>query len=326
MDDRNDAAIGEGNNSREGCYPTAFWYPRTVPLKAKYYDYGEVTNVEEGLNLLLFWKQLEKELWRVEEGPNPPSAYDMDWKQMWRVVTEGQLRIRREYVSDEDDHKATPVCAVMIREDVWQTMLALKNPWKEYERDGNNKLVPLTLDFYKASITEAVKKILAIPVSDWEREYAKTHPDFSPFRYYETLRNLFLDSNNPAGALGLEFYLQGLVEAIEAGEYTLESPEIQEMIQRIAEIQHVKNLYSVLRRTWHPGTGQGSQSREYLAEAEFHHAMAMIGYRAADQERKWYAEWNPEVDENDNVIPPKPVERMDGDAFLASLQLPEASS
>lgn len=35
------------------------------------------------------------------------------------------------------------------------------------------------------------------------------------------------------------------------------------------------------------------------------------------------AKWDPEVDENDNIIPPKPVERMDGDAFLACLQLPE---
>jgi len=49
----------------------------------------------------------------------------------------------------------------------------------------------------------------------------------------------------------------------------------------------------------------------------------MIGYRAADQERKQRAKWDPEVDENDNIIPPKPVERMDGDAFLAGLQLPE---
>ena len=298
-----------------------------VPLKAEYYDYGQVQKVEDGLNQLLFWEQLRQDLWKVEQGPNPyhdpASSHNMDWDKMWDVVTEGRLRIKQKYVSREERHKAAPVCAVMIREDVWQAMLALENPWEGYDRQDSYKRVALTLDFYKTRITEAVKKILATPVSDWEREYAETHPDFSPFRYYEALRDLFLDNNKPAGALGLEFYLKSLVEAIEAGEYTLESPEIQDMIQRIAEVQHVKSLYSALRRTWHPGTGQGSQSVEFLAEAKFHHAMAMIGYRAADQERKQRAKWDPEVDENDNIIPPKPVERMDGDAFLAGLQLPE---
>lgn len=329
MDNRNDAAIGEGNNSREGCYSTDFWYPRMVPLKAKYYDYGQVTNVEEGLNLFLFWEQLGKDLWKVEQGPNPyhdpPSAYNMDWDQMWDVVTEGRLRIKRKYVSREDGHKATPVCAVMIREDVWQAMLALKNPWEGYEGD-DYKRVDLTLDYYKSKLTEAITEVLANPMSDWERKYNEEHPDSTPTRFYTAFRELFLDHNNPAGALGLNFYLKGLVEAIEAGEYTLEAPEIQEMIQRIAEVQHVKSLYSALRRTWHPGTGQGSQSVEFLAEAQFHHAMAMIGYRAADQERKRRAEWDPEVDENGKTIPPKPVERMDGDAFLAGLQLPEETN
>lgn len=326
MDDTNEAALGEGNNSREGCYSTDFWYPRMVPLKAEYYDYGQVQKVEGGLNQILFWEQLVKDLWKVDQGPNPfhdpASSHNMDWDRMWDVVTEGRLRIKRKHVSREDGHKATPVCAVMIREDAWQAMLALENPWKDCGRRDGYRPVSLTLKYYKAKITEVAKEVLATPVSDWEREYMERNPDFQSFRY-SLLQDLFLDSNNPAGALGLEFYFKSLIEAVEVGEYTLECPEIQDMFQRIAEVQHVKNLYSALRRTWHPGTGQGSQSVEFLAEAQFHHAMAMIGYRAADQERKQRAKWDREVDENNNIIPPKPVERMDGDAFLACLQLPE---
>lgn len=326
MDPQNEAALGSGDNGREGCYSTSFWYPRMVPLKAKYYDYGQVTNVEDGLNQLLFWEQLGKDLWKVDQGPNPyhdpASSHNMDWDKMWDVVTEGRLRIKNQYARD-DGFKAVPVCAVMIREDVWQALLALQNPWKGYSRRDSYKLVALTLDYYKSQMTEAIKTILAVPLTEWDHEYAKTHPDYRPFRYYSAFQELFLDNNNPAGALGLEFYLRGLIDAIEAGEYTLESPEIQEMIERIAEVQHVKSMYSALRRTWFPGTGQGSQANEFLAEAQFHHAMAMIGYKTTDQDLKRRAEWDPEVDENDNVIPPKPAERLDEKALLDGLRLPE---
>lgn len=331
MDPRTEDAIGEGNNSREGCYPTDFWYPRTVPLKARYYDYGQVDHVEEGLCQTLFWKQLKEDLWAVNQGPNPyhdpPSSIDMNWDRMWDVVTEGRLRLRREYVSRETGHKAVPVCAVMVREDVWQAMLALPNPRMGDVREvvGDRvryKEVILDLTFYKNQLNKAVKQVLANPLSEWDREYIKAHPARHSFRYSTAFRELFLDQSNPADALGLEFYLEGLIEAIEKEEFTLNSPEIQDVLQRVAEMMHIKSLYTALRRTWHPGTGQGSQSAEFLAEAKFHHAMALIGYRAADREQQRRAKWESELDEMENVIPSKPVERMN-ETFLSSLPLPE---
>lgn len=328
MDPKNPLALGEGGNSREGCYSTDFWYPRMVPLKATYYDYGQVQDVEHGLGQLLFWEQLRTDLWSVEQGENeyhqPASAFNMDWEQMWWVAIEGRLRIKRKYVSREDSHLAVPVCPVMIREDVWQAMLVLTNPNDAYELvDGKYETKPLRLEFFKEQILRAFQKVMADPMSDWERKYNEEHPGTTPSRFYLGFQGLFLDHNNPAGALGLEFYLRSLIEAVEAGEYTLESPEIQDMIHRIAEVMHVKYLYSALRRTWHPGTGQGSQSTEYLTQAKFHHAMAAISYHATDLDNKRRSEWDPEEDENGNIIPVKPAERMNMDTFIEALSLPQ---
>lgn len=329
MDPRNATAIGEGGNSTEGCYSTTFWYPRMVPLKAEYSDYGQVRNVEAGLNLMIFWKQLYKDLWKVEQGPNPyhdpPSTDDMDWDQMWRVVTEGRLRIKQKYLYSDECHHAIPVCVVMIREDVWQAMLALKNPWRHYEYDEkeNYREVEVTFDYHKTKLTEAIKSILNEPVTGLDVRCAKKDSDFEPFRYYSVFQRLLLDNNNPAGALGLEFYVKKLVETIEGGEHTLESPEIQDMIQRIAEVLHVKIMYSVLRRTWHPGTGQGSQSVEFLTQAHFHHAMAMLGYRAAEHELKRRIDWGlDDEDESQNTESSKTINRLDEVQFLTSLNLP----
>jgi hypothetical protein len=324
MDPRNEQAIGEGNNSREGCYSTDFWYPRTVPLKAKYDDYGRVREVEEGLKQDLFWDQLRDDLYTVEVGENPfhdpASSSGMDWDQMWWVAVEGRLRTKRVY-PDEHNHVAVPVCAVMIREDVWQAMLALKNPWEGHEYvNGKYEYSPLTLDFYKSRMLKAINNILEKPMSDWDKEYAlKTGS--SRFRYAMELERLFLDHNNPPGSNGYQFYLQRLIEKIEAGELTLDSPEAQELIHSIAEMQHVKGMFSVLRKTWHPGTGQGSQGAEYETEAQFHHAMALIGYRAMEIVNKDRARWDVKEDEDGNEIIPT-VNRLDPDAFLSSLILP----
>lgn len=324
MDPRNPQAIGEGSNSREGCYPTDFWYPRTVPLKAKYDDYGRVRDVEKGLGQDIFWEQLQDDIYEVDAGENrfhdPASSKKMDWDQMWWVVEEGRLRTKRVY-PDEHNHVAVPVCAVMIREDVWQAMLALKNPFEGHEYvNGKYEYSPLTLDFYKSIMLKAINKVLSKPMSDWEKKYA-LETGSSRFRYSMHFQGLFLDHNNPAGTNGYEFYLQRLIEKIEAGLLTLDSPEAKDLIHSIAEIQHVKGMFTALRKTWHPGTGRGSQNSEYETNAQFHHAMALIGYRAAEKMNEDYARWNDEEDEHGNPIVAT-VNRLDPDAFLNSLSLP----
>ena len=54
MDPLTPNALGASYNACEGCDSTDFWYPRTVPLQAVYYDYGQVDKIEEGLSLKMF--------------------------------------------------------------------------------------------------------------------------------------------------------------------------------------------------------------------------------------------------------------------------------
>ena len=47
MDPGNEMQLSSGDNSKERCYSTDFWYPRTIPIKAVYDDYGRVTGIDE---------------------------------------------------------------------------------------------------------------------------------------------------------------------------------------------------------------------------------------------------------------------------------------
>ncbi|TXH08148.1 MAG: hypothetical protein E6R04_11300 [Spirochaetes bacterium] len=308
MDPSNELRIGEGNNSREGCYSTDFWYPRTAPLKAIYADYGQVEKVETGLALDMFWEQLSKDMLEVPRGENPyhdPAATkDMTWDEMWDVTTKGRLRVNGsygefEYPSEGTDQekwrnrkpakpRALPVCAVMVREDVWQAMLNLRNPWE---------LFVLGEGFKKGNVQEFANQIMKAfgPSEFHDKELARNM----------ALRECGVDRIAPPFTLGPEFYVGQAMDRVSEGKLKLDSPELTELVTKLAELAHVCLLYSVLRKTWHPGTGCGSQSTEYETTAQFHEAMANIGYDLFEKDQEERAEWD-----EDHV--PRKAERLRG--------------
>lgn len=83
-----------------GCYITDRWFPRTLPLRATYNDYGSVEDVEAGPMQEVWLKALEVDLDEVGVGDN---AYHdvatwrgMSFDHMLEAVLEGRLRVRRE--------------------------------------------------------------------------------------------------------------------------------------------------------------------------------------------------------------------------------------
>lgn len=300
MDPPNEMRLGEGSNSRERCYPTDFWYPRTVPLKAVYYDYGDVNEVEDGLALDLFWKQLKADILAVEAGKNsyhePASNLDMVWSQMWWVAREGRLRVngahgRIDYGDGESildryenskpsKPEALPVCVVLIREDVYQSMLKLSLDG-EFMYDSESKTTKaLTLEYLFNRVRDALQ-----PKSKYySKELARA----------EMVRNAGLGNINPPFTLGLDFYLDAAAEMVETGKVAADSPEMEMLLQQIAEIAFINLIFSSIRKTWHPGTGCGSQSANYEITAQFHEAMANIGYELFEKDSLEQAEWDEE--------------------------------
>jgi hypothetical protein len=257
-------------NGKEGCYSTDFWAPHTVPLKAVYYDYGEVADVEPGLALDSFWAQFKSQLVEIPWGENSvhdvSTSKDMNWEQMWTASgAEGRMRYR---VSD----KIVPVCPVMIREDVWQAMLALPIPYKDHEylEDGSYRTHPITLDYF-------TNKYLKIFESHLDS--IKNSESFAIHNFrFRTLESLRLD-NETYGTEKLAFHFDYVCN--NSSELT---DEVKKFCRSLAEIKYISILYSALRRTWNLGTGMGSQGTEFALIGQFHEAMACLSYRVAKHE------------------------------------------
>jgi hypothetical protein len=308
IDPPNPLVLGAEYNSREGCYSTDFWYPRTVPLKGEYGDYGEADKLEEKLNLELFWAQLKADILEVPQGENeyhePGTKPDMDWEHMWWMAYEGRLRVNGnhgmiDYPADMPfvearkhgkpaEPRALPVTGVFIREDVWQALLKLQHPREDYERgeDGKYHHVAITVENYRLRMRKCLDGMTNKDDAEMRKKYG-----VSLHRVHD---HLLMDRLSPPFCLGISFYLEALADRILEGKVASDSPEVEALLTSMAELVYVMTLYSCLRRSWHPGTGCGSQSTEYEFTAQFHEALAEVGYAAFEEDQKEMAQYDDE--------------------------------
>lgn len=296
-----------GCNSKEGCYSTNFWFPRTVPLKAIYDDYGSVTDIDTiSLEYELFWAQLEKDFISVEEGKyniTKKLIQNKDWEQLWQVVSEGRLRVngyfgRDDQNMDEDEAgekldtgSALPVCAVFIREDVYQAMLkmpCLKNVYEPEDFENrNSKYVnkEVNIEFCKSKLANYIKKIEVVNTKGPKVK------NFESICNVLTIENVFLAPMNPPFTLGISFYFEQIVNLIENGKIEKTDLKINDLLTQIAEIQYIGFLFSELRKTWHPGTGRGSQSDPMGQAFLYYKAMMEIALTEYKKDAEENAEW-----------------------------------
>jgi hypothetical protein len=291
----------EGRNGREGVYSTDFWYPRTIPLKAVYDDYGRVDKIDEtGLAYSLFWEQLKSDLYPVEEGENPyhdPStSLDMDWDQMWWAASEGRLLVKREsYFVKEGRKPALPICAVMIREDVYQAMLNLQCVHRSYDRIDGKEYSP-DQDFsdknYKCYNVDYFKDKFA-KVIEVGKDLRDNPPDeTTSYRDVKYVLYNMLDRYSPPGMQGISFYVEKIASLIATKEMEPNDPKIERLINDISEIEYIMLLFSYLRKTWHPGTGCGSQGNDLDQAFLYYRAMSEVALTVHKEEAKESRRWD----------------------------------
>ena len=308
MDPGNNLQLTSGDNSRERCYSTDFWHPRNIPIKAVYADYGQVDRIDEtSLSYKIFWEQLKEDLMPVEQGENeyhdPPSYQNMSWEHMWDVATEGRLRVSGRHgqfsndYSDELDAdgnrkilkrpKALPVCAVLIREDVYQGMIEAEIMGKQHdylgfideeEADGSKEFkynqVPINVAYYKSKLETALNKVLVgieeiHPFTSEDEVSELTKRLMSKIKYDEIARRLFHGSE-PIYSSGIKFYWDSLISKITLEELSRTSKQVDELLTEIAEMFYITTCFEGLRKTWYPGTGCGSQGNELMEYFSFH--------------------------------------------------------
>ena len=95
------------------CYSHGFWYPRTVPLKAVYNDYGSVEDVEEGPSRDVWMEAFHKDL--VEKGVGDNQVHDVaimkdsTFDQLLEAVWERRVYVTRMRAGAPRDSKGKKI-------------------------------------------------------------------------------------------------------------------------------------------------------------------------------------------------------------------------
>lgn len=246
---QNKILVGKSNDfARERCYSTDFWHPFSVCIKGEYADYGRIGEIKNDLEVLSFNHVLNQQLIPVEKGENPyhdPNSFvGMDWDEMWNVASEGRLRVRN------DQNKAVPLVGVLILDDVWRELV------------GDCKAQVKVLD----------------SMLDRSLTFIKENKD-KPIYYFEmmddeTRQTFGYGSCMEMGAIKNQFDF--VRDEIHNQTFDRKSPEVKNFINSLAETLAANYRYNSLRKTWHPGTGLGSQSTDYDSAAQFYTALAAI--------------------------------------------------
>jgi len=265
-----------GDAGREGVYSGNFWYPEFVPVRAEYNDYGSVQSLDVKCHNWQYWQETINE--RIVEyplGPNqyhdPASTKGMSVEDLLNVLQEGRLRFKEPYY-----RVAVPVSQTMIREDVFESILSIRLEDEEtwwLNKDGD--------PFTPETIYEHGMKMFSAP-----------HPKSHIIKGIAGMEDLFDDldygranyfssgMHESEGERGVKPYRAWIRKGLKDGTLKLESPEFKALIKDIADFMYVRSVHANLRLTWHPGTGQGSQSSNFQMAKQFHRNIANIAIKA----------------------------------------------
>lgn len=84
---------------------------------------------------------------------------------------------------------------------------------------------------------------------------------------------------------GLNAYCKWVAQNLTTGKLKQNSKQYKELIKDVSDFMYVRFLYSCLRKTWHPGTGCGSQGSELKMSAMYYENLAKIA-RNSDKKIK----------------------------------------
>ncbi len=251
---------GETFNPRagtEGVYSGDFWYPELVPIRASYDDYGSVEDVDTECLNWQYWKYfLDQRIVEREKGDGSCWDYSvkkgMDLDKLLIALQNGCLLLRDDYYRQD---MQLPVSQTMIREDVYQSMLGIKiqddlnlcKPGKIGEPHTPETIFNHGMELFNS---KEMDKGFLVPAS-------KNHKEILVFSDEYNFDNKFITGlRSQEGARGIKPYRGWIVENIQS----VTKEKATDLIRDISDFQYIQSMVSFLRKTWHPGTGCGSQS------------------------------------------------------------------
>lgn len=156
-----------------GCSMHDQWFPRCVPLRAEYNDYGTVQAVEEGYGQTLWLEGLKRDL--IETGWGDNSAHDLpttktlSFEELLDAVSEGRIRVQRKAPHPLD--KKAKLFGVDPFEKIRKHFPTLQSILAVFAE----KEIPLYEGMGKKGgyMVDEVHGVVRIRFQDWEKNHGK---------------------------------------------------------------------------------------------------------------------------------------------------------
>lgn len=257
---------------KESCclvYPSDLWSPVSMPVRAKYDDYGRAFPIPENQTMAEFaLGLLNTVLQPVEQGENKYHDIAVQCLDNWDILLdashEGRLLLK-----NSGHPTASPATRVMIREDVWQSMLATS-----FRKDWRNRS-PYTVDRCQESARRYFSNFVNMDTSSpinalIARMNAENGtgdedgPGFSYNFYNEgysfIIKNVFFDR---------------IQDKLESGEWGLDHPLFQQIERAFVELAFIQRHFHYIGKMWVPMMTSG-QDQQWDECMEFHAKLARV--------------------------------------------------
>lgn len=243
--------------AKECCLSSDFWQPDFVPIRASYNSYGTVEDFDTSSLAWELWQEkINERLIELKGGPDPIHDLvvkkNMKLEQLLFALRNGRLHFRDLHT----ENGMLPVCQTMIREDVYQEFLKLKLSAKISQK-------AMYRDALKIFAKENIDKMEFLEPGEKGRIFSLlTTPAAS------NIENTFSCMLHWREG-------QYFVDYINSGRST-EDKKFKKFLKDIVEFYYVCSVFSCLRKTWHPGSGCGSQDFEIELSQDYFQKMASL--------------------------------------------------
>lgn len=273
-----------------GCYIGDLWIPLCYPIRGNYNDYGTIEDVDETTprgkaEMTQFVAAFKEHCVPLEVGENEyhdSKIKDFTLAEILEALQEGRCFMNYKSEIPNKPIRLVPIAWMMIKETVWQSLLAtdVKKSGEVWEREGEDDRITVK------GIRTSLAKISNKGVTGERREELMQKLENKTITSEET--TLLFEALKTS--LGNSYYQMRTwhMSPIDAPLFT------NDLLDTAAEMEYVHTMMSILRISFAPTTGSGSQCDNIkLWKLVNKNWLSIIAVEMAEclaSEKKWRAE------------------------------------
>lgn len=266
-------------DGKTGCYYNDHWFLRALPILGEYDDYGRIENWEENWIHDLILEQFKLDLISEEQneqgstrGVPPLNVGNLTFANLIDWFKEGKVKVRSGVGIGRSE---LPTVACLVRKDVWDTLLQMS--WADWQSMHSMQ-----------KMEEDIKKYMPLYQEAYKKASSSKHSLGVCFEFDDLVSNTWFDNSfitrfraypkpGPTRYGSYEFFKKWVDDKLVKNEITEE--EAFRKYLKIGEVVHVESMLGILRKSWHPTTGTGSQDQDWEQNLKFNLNIAKIAFR-----------------------------------------------